>query len=79
MFRPGFIAPAPGIRSKTALYRVLYGIARPLTPLLRAAFPRHVTTSEQLGRAMLRVAKLSAADPSAKRTRIVEMTDINEG
>src|ERR1700748_929574 len=51
MFRPGFIAPAPGIRSKTPLYRFLYALARPVTPLLRAAFPNHVTTSERIGRA----------------------------
>ncbi|HEY2797781.1 MAG TPA: epimerase [Thermoanaerobaculia bacterium] len=71
MFRPGFIAPLHGIRSKTRLYRVLYAIARPLTPLLRAVFPDHVTTSEQVGRAMLRVAKEAAPK------RILEMEDIN--
>jgi uncharacterized protein YbjT (DUF2867 family) len=71
MFRPGFIAPLHGIRSKTRLYRVLYALARPLTPLLRAAFPDHVTTSEQVGRAMLRVAKEGAPKP------VLEMGDIN--
>lgn len=71
MFRPGFIAPAPGIRSKTPLYRFLYALARPVTPLLRAAFPNHVTTSERIGRAMLRVAKRGAPKP------IVEMEDID--
>ena len=73
MFRPGFIAPAPGIRSKTPLYRFLYALARPVTPLLRAAFPRHVTTSEQVGRAMLRAAKEGAPK------RVLEMADINAG
>ena len=72
MFRPGFIAPAPGIRSKTRLYRLMYVFARPLTPLLRAAFPRHVTTSEQLGRAMLHAAKQGAPK------RVFEMADIND-
>src|SRR5262249_36375270 len=71
MFRPGFIAPLHGIRSKTALYRFLYSVASPLTPLLRAAFPRHVTTSEQVGRAMLRAARQGAPK------RILEMDDIN--
>ena len=70
MFRPGFIAPAPGIRSKTPLYRFFYALARPLTPLLRAAFPNHVTTSERIGRAMLRVAKRGSPKP------IVEMDDL---
>ena len=70
MFRPGFIAPAPGIRSKTPLYRFLYALASPLTPVLRAAFPNHVTTSEQVGRAMLRVAKRGSPKP------VVEMADL---
>lgn len=70
MFRPGFIAPAPGIKSKTPLYRFFYALARPLTPLLRAAFPNHVTTSERIGRAMLRVAKRGAPKP------IIEMDDL---
>jgi uncharacterized protein YbjT (DUF2867 family) len=71
MFRPGFIAPAPGIRSKTPLYRFLYALARPVTPLLLAAFPRHLTTSEQVGRAMLHAAKEGAPK------RVLEMADIN--
>ncbi len=71
MFRPGFIAPLHGVRSKTPLYRLIYTLARPLTPILRAAFPRHVTTSEQVGRAMIRAAKQGAPK------RILEMDDIN--
>jgi hypothetical protein len=31
---------------------VLYAVLRPLGPLLKALFPRHVTTTEQVGRAM---------------------------
>jgi len=29
MFRPGFIEPKAGIRSKTAFYRLFYLLARP--------------------------------------------------
>jgi uncharacterized protein YbjT (DUF2867 family) len=57
MFRPGLIVPLHGIRSKTAVYRVTYTLLTPLLPLLLRAFPKHVTTTEQVGRAMLRVAK----------------------
>jgi hypothetical protein len=32
----------------------------PLFPVLRALFPRHVTTTRQLGRAMLRAARQGA-------------------
>ena len=57
MFRPAFIQPMHGIRSRTRLYRVLYAIAGPLFPILNALFPKYVTTTEQVGRAMLAVGK----------------------
>ena len=57
LFRPGYIHPGEGIRSKTGWYRALYGLLRPLYPLLRAVAPKYVTTTEQIGRAMIRVAR----------------------
>jgi uncharacterized protein YbjT (DUF2867 family) len=57
MFRPGAIQPLHGIRSKTKLYQFFYNILNPIFPILRAAFPRHITTTEQVGRAMLNVTK----------------------
>ncbi len=61
VFRPAFIRPMHGIRSRTASYRVLYAIMAPLIPLVKALFPRYVTTSERVGRAMLNVAKHGSA------------------
>jgi uncharacterized protein YbjT (DUF2867 family) len=61
MFRPGVIVPMDGIRSKTALYQFFYSAGRPLLPLLRRAFPNAITTTSQLGRAMLAVAKNGAS------------------
>jgi hypothetical protein len=61
MFRPGFIRPLHGIRSRTRAYRVLYTLLSPVVPLLQAAFPKHLTTTERVGRAMLRVAREGAA------------------
>jgi uncharacterized protein YbjT (DUF2867 family) len=55
VFRPGIILPLHGIRSRTKWYNILYAVLRPLVPLFRAVMP--VTTTEQLGRAMLKVAK----------------------
>ena len=63
MFRPGFIQPMHGIKSKTTAYRVGYSIAAPLFPVLRFLFPRYVTTTEEVGRAMLRVAKQGHPHP----------------
>jgi uncharacterized protein YbjT (DUF2867 family) len=57
MFRPAFIQPLHGIRSRTTLYRVLYLLLRPLVPLIRALSPKWVTTTEQVGIAMLEVAR----------------------
>ena len=57
MFRPGGIVPLHGIVSKTRAYRIGYVLAKPFLPLLLRAFPRSLTTTEQMGRAMLRVAR----------------------
>jgi uncharacterized protein YbjT (DUF2867 family) len=71
MFRPGLIQPMHGVKSKTALYRIPYAILAPLVPFLRHRFPKYVTTTEQLGRAMLHTAKFGAAK------RVLENIDIN--
>jgi uncharacterized protein YbjT (DUF2867 family) len=72
MFRPGFIQPLHGIQSKTRLYRTIYAISTPIFPVLSTIFPRYVTTTEQLGRAMLAVAR------DGYRKPILEMRDISE-
>jgi hypothetical protein len=46
-----------GVASKTASYRILYAVVSPLMPLIKLLFPKFVTTSERVARAMLRVAK----------------------
>jgi len=71
MFRPGFIQPLHGIRSKTALYRIPYVVMGPFIPLLKALFPKFITTTEQVGRAMIRIAKQGAPK------RLLENSDIN--
>jgi uncharacterized protein YbjT (DUF2867 family) len=57
MFRPGIIEPLHGARSRTTSYRVLYALTKPLLPVLRWSFPNYVLTTEQIGRAMLAVAR----------------------
>jgi uncharacterized protein YbjT (DUF2867 family) len=71
MFRPGVIQPMHGVQSKTPLYRIPYLILRPLIPWLRKRFPQYVTTTEQLGRAMIAAAKHGAPK------RVLESADIN--
>ena len=59
-FRPAAIVPLHGARSRTRLYRLLYTVTGPLLPLLHAIFPKYVTTTEKLARAMLQVARNGA-------------------
>ena len=72
MFRPGVIVPLHGIKSRTMIYRVPYAVLGPILPLLKRLFPKYVTTTEKLGRAMLNAAKSGA--PKA----ILESADINQ-
>ena len=57
MLRPGLIVPLHGVKSKTRLYRAFYTMFGPMLPMLRKLFPRSIVTSEQVGRAMLRLAR----------------------
>ncbi len=72
MFRPGVIVPLDGIKSRTMLYRVPYALMGPILPLLQRLFPKYVTTTEKLGRAMLTVARHGAPKP------VLESSDINQ-
>jgi uncharacterized protein YbjT (DUF2867 family) len=60
MFRPGYIQPLHGIRTKTKWYGAVYAMIGPLYPVWKVLFPKYVTTTECLGRAMLKVAKRGA-------------------
>lgn len=71
LFRPGVIQPLHGITSRTPLYRILYRVLGPFLPLLKAVFPNSLTTTEQLGRAMIRAGLFGA--PKA----VLETRDIN--
>jgi uncharacterized protein YbjT (DUF2867 family) len=73
MFRPGLIVPLHGIMSKTKLYRGIYAAMRPVLPLLLRLFPQVVTTTEQVGRAMLAVAKHGYAKPVLESRDIARM------
>jgi hypothetical protein len=63
MFRPGFIQPLHGIRSKTGWYRAAYAVTAPVSGLLGRLFPGAVTTTEKVGRAMIAVARHGDAKP----------------
>jgi uncharacterized protein YbjT (DUF2867 family) len=60
VFRPAFIQPLHGITSRTKMYRMAYTVMVPLYPALKALAPGQVTTTERIGRAMIRVARQGA-------------------
>ena len=72
IFRPAGIQPLHGIQSRTPSYCVLYALAKPVFALLKRLLPNHITTTEHLGRAMIRVAKNGFPKP------ILEARDINQ-
>jgi uncharacterized protein YbjT (DUF2867 family) len=70
-FRPAYIQPLDGIVPKTAWLRAVYAVVAPLYPVWKRLFPNYVTTTAQVGRAMIRVAREGAPK------RVLENRDIN--
>ena len=71
MFRPAGIQPLHGVRSKTGWVNAIYVVAAPLLSYLARTSPKFMTTSEQLGRAMIKVAR------DGYRKPVLESEDIN--
>ncbi|MEM7104123.1 MAG: epimerase [Bacteroidota bacterium] len=57
MFRPGFIQPMKGIKSKTGWYQAIYNVLSPMYPFLRRIFPSSITNTITLGQAMINIAQ----------------------
>ena len=72
MFRLAALQPVHGEVSKTRWTRISYKVLRPLIPLLRKIAPGAVITTEELGRAMLRVAREGAPK------RVLENRELRE-
>ncbi|HTS50715.1 MAG TPA: hypothetical protein VMH05_22375 [Bryobacteraceae bacterium] len=70
MFRPGVIVPLDGIKSKTRAVQLFYTLSGPVLPWLQKHWPNQITTTEKLGRAMLKAAKQGAPK------RVLETSDI---
>ena len=71
LFRPAFIQPLHGIKSRTKIYRMMYALSAPLFPVLNAIFPHYLTTTEKIGRAMINVSMRGYPK------QILEARDIN--
>jgi uncharacterized protein YbjT (DUF2867 family) len=68
MFRPGAIIPLHGVKSKTKLYQFIYDMMKPFNFLLLKS--NGVITSEQVGKAMIHVAKVGFSHPVIERHEI---------
>src|SRR5580700_4019100 len=71
MFRPAAIQPLHGVRSKTVWVQAIYVATAPLLTFLNRVAPKYMTTSAQLGRAMIKVAREGYPKP------VLESEDIN--
>jgi uncharacterized protein YbjT (DUF2867 family) len=56
-FRPGYIQPLNGVRSKVGWYNAMYTALSWTYPLLRRMLPGMVTSTDAVGRAMLKVTR----------------------
>jgi uncharacterized protein YbjT (DUF2867 family) len=56
-FRPGYIQPLHGVRSNVGWYNAFYAALAWAEPLMLRFAPKYVTTTENAGRAMLKVAR----------------------
>jgi uncharacterized protein YbjT (DUF2867 family) len=72
VLRPGFVQPIGEVRSKTRLYQTFYTLAAPFYPMLWRLFARHMTTTQNIGRALIALAQVGYAK------RILDNTDINQ-
>lgn len=70
MFRPGYIQPMKGVKSKTGWYNAFYVVLKPIYFLLKP-LKGFVTNSVTLGKAMINSAKFGY------EKKIIESKDIN--
>jgi len=70
-FRPGYIQPLHGVRSKVGWYNGIYAALSWMYPVLKRLAPKYVTSTEELGRAMIAIAR------KGYPKKVVEMRDIH--
>lgn len=71
MFRPGYIQPVHGVKTRLKWIGAIYAVAEPLYPLMKAVLRGQILTTECVGKAMIAVAKDGA------EKRVLEAKDIN--
>jgi uncharacterized protein YbjT (DUF2867 family) len=78
MIRLGALQPMHGEVSKTSWTRIGYKVLWPLLPLLRVVWPGSVITTEELGRAMIRLAKVGSDKRILENRDVVELGRVDQ-
>jgi uncharacterized protein YbjT (DUF2867 family) len=79
MFRIGALRAMHGEVSKTRWTRILYAVSRPLWPLVRVIARGTMITTEELGRAMIRVARHGAPKRVLENRDLIALGALGEG
>lgn len=76
MFRPGLIQPLDGAVPRNKWLKGLLVLFKPLFPPLMALFPKHITTTRRIGRAMLKVTREGTFTPRLEAWNINDLGKI---
>ncbi|MEM9069797.1 MAG: epimerase [Myxococcota bacterium] len=68
-FRPAMIQPMRGVRSTIGSYNAVYAVMKPFYPLLKK-LPKYVTSTVEVGRAMIRVSREGAESTTLENAEI---------
>jgi hypothetical protein len=79
MFRLAVLRAMHGELSKTRWTRISYALFHPLLPLVRAIAPGAVITTEELGRAMIRVAREGAPKRILENRDLIALGALGKG
>lgn len=72
MFRPGFIQPKKGVKSKVWWYQAIYDVFGIFYPILKTLAPKAITSTDRVGLSMISILE---HDPGKN---IIDPSDINE-
>jgi uncharacterized protein YbjT (DUF2867 family) len=76
IFRPSAIVPEDGIQSRTAIYRWMYVVLKPLLVLLRRISPASILTTGIIGDAMLNVVRSGVPKPVLESADIYRLATV---
>lgn len=71
VFRPAFIMAEQGIQSKTAIYKLMYKVMRPIMKAVDKVVPLNLLTTSGIGNAMLNTVRLGSPKPILESKDIV--------